>query len=335
MFPELPASLQLPKSVAWFRKETSSQTRKCQTENLDQFLLVLFSSKKPPGGDLRNDFSLIINDAGPDIISSKLVYEFLQPPSVTTELDEITDSMEGGELILCAGHLDVHSTGLFHTQKTCFVVLTDSSLHFYAHKKQLPLSQSLRTPSMSLLTTPWRSTVSEEEVPEEDEESSVTEELDDSIFVDEPEEDPSDASSEISSVSTPSLAPQAHFAVDYSLSRLRCALQSNQLSQLRIPLHVKRLEEMEFKRLESIPIRQIVEVWPADLSVAGEVGQSSVEVLHVDGGKKRSIFLSPSSKESFDYFPFNGTIIPNTILEHWLTALRQANNMKPIEVVIV
>lgn len=238
--------------------------------------------------------------------------------------------MEGGELILCAGHLDVHSTGLFHSHKTCFVVLTDTSLQFYAHKKQLSPT-SLRT-STSFLAS-WNKTPEPVETPEQDEESSSTEELDDSIFMDEPEE-ASDVRSDLSSISTPSI-PHSHFAVDYSLSRVRLALQTNQLGQLRIPLHVKRLEEMDFKRLESIPIRKIVDVWPSDLSVAGETGRSSVEVLHVDGGKKRSIFLSPSSKESFDYFPFNATILPNTVLEYWLTALRQANNMKPIEVITV
>ena len=77
----------------------------------------------------------------PDIINSKLVFEFLQPSSVTTELDEITDSMEGGELILCAGHLDVQCGGaLFSGKTTNLVVLTDTWLYFFSLKKELASS---------------------------------------------------------------------------------------------------------------------------------------------------------------------------------------------------
>lgn len=114
----------------------------------------------------------------------------------------------------------------------------------------------------------------------------------------------------------------------FSVSRILNAIGTNNLSQLEIPSHTEILEMSGFKLQDSIDLRKIIDISPSIFETLETLGECSLELRYIDN-KQKSLFLLVPSVETFEYYPYNGKIFPNTILENWLIALRQANNLNP------
>lgn len=231
----------------------------------------------------------------------------------------MTDCTDRGELILCAGHLDVFAPGaILNQRKTRFLVLTESTLYFYAHKK----------PNLAKALTKDLDEI-------KDYSDGEDETLDDSIFMDNfdsssssvinlPDESQNDQNNQ-NLVKSQKLIP--------SMYRVLRAIQTNNLSALGIPTYANDLKSSDgFKLIDQISLRNFIDIFPSIFDSINEFGDSCLEISYIDGGKKKKISLLPSSSDTFEYYPFTSHMFPGAILENWLISLRQANNMKPIQI---
>merc|ERR1711879_90145 len=163
---------------------------------------------------------------------------------------------------------------------------------------------------------------------EEQGDSSDDEFLDDSIFFDSME---STADVESDEVSISKEKTKATSSIsDFSVSRICKAFQLQNLSQLGIPLRSKNLEG-NFKLVEEISLKKVIDITPAVKDSVVDILEPSLELCYIDG-KKKTLQLLPSPNDGFDYYPFTGRMFPATLLNHWLISLRQANNLKNIQI---